>query len=147
MPLSCPNLRKFGGSRSPSCLHTNWSKPIDFLFCSSRPCIMQNSAGRYYNQHISHRADTPDFLVAFQSHILPPLWTSSISWSRRLSAGRMNQNKTNTLRYRNRGLLLIPRSMAVHVDPLRSATEEKLQEPCKVWKDTHPLLASAIQPF
>lgn len=43
---------------------------------------MQNSAGRYYNQHISHGADTSNFLVASQSHILLPLWMfSSISFS------------------------------------------------------------------
>lgn len=43
---------------------------------------MQNSAGRYYNQHISHGADTSSFLVASQSCILLLFWMfSSISFS------------------------------------------------------------------
>lgn len=70
MPLSCTNLCKCCSHASPGCLHTHWSKSIDFLFCSTLTCIMQNSAGRYYNQHISHRGDTSNFLVASQSHIL-----------------------------------------------------------------------------
>lgn len=68
IPLSCTNLCKCSSNASPGFLHTNWSKSIDFLFCSSLTCIMQNSEGRYYNQHISHWVDTSNFLVASQNH-------------------------------------------------------------------------------
>lgn len=70
MPLPCTNLCTRSNKGSPGCLHTNRPKSIDFLFCSSLTCTMQNSASRYYNQHISHQADTSKFLVAPQSHIL-----------------------------------------------------------------------------